>query len=119
MICDLAETYGIFEYRNVPVRLLKVLVWGLRGNSRTKLKLAESDVPTDTILLAAIADSLSFIAWSKTKDGMKNKNRPKAITPYLIGKPAEETAEVFESGDAFERARAKLIGGKADGNTTC
>jgi len=32
-------------------------------------------------LLANIANSLLFLAWTQTKDGSKNRNRPKPIEP--------------------------------------
>ncbi|WP_417556246.1 DUF5361 domain-containing protein [Microbacterium sp.] len=35
--------------------------------------------PFETHLLADIADSLRFLGWAKTKDGQKNRNRPKPI----------------------------------------
>lgn len=35
--------------------------------------------PVETYLLADAVDSLRFLAWAKSKDGQKNRNRPKAI----------------------------------------
>ena len=38
-ICDLAETYRIFDYRALPVGLLATLSFGLREDSRIKQKM--------------------------------------------------------------------------------
>ena len=57
MICDLAETYQIYDYRRVPGRLLGTLVAGLGANSRVKKKLfgVQNEVP-DSLLLAKILE---------------------------------------------------------------
>ena len=34
MICDLAETYHIFNYRQLPVEMVAVFVWGLPEKAR-------------------------------------------------------------------------------------
>lgn len=39
LICDLAETYNIYDYRSIPVNLLSTLSVGLRDNARIKMKL--------------------------------------------------------------------------------
>ena len=40
LICDLAETYHIYDYRSLPVKLVATLSAGLRDDSRIKLKAA-------------------------------------------------------------------------------
>lgn len=35
----------------------------------------------DQVLLGAIADAANLIAWSKTKDAERNRNRPKSVLP--------------------------------------
>ena len=80
MICDLAETYHIFEYRRVPVRLLGTLVAGLGANSRVHQRITEQEVPTDIFLQAAIVDELRMIVY--LLDGNKNKKMPEPITVF-------------------------------------
>lgn len=119
LICDLAETYGIFNYRALPVKLLATLSVGLRDNSRIKMKLAGVRAPVETILLASAVDSLSFLAWAKTKDAEKGMNRPKAIINQFLSEKnsgIERNIEVFDSAEEFEAARQRIIGGKSDGN---
>ena len=116
LVCDLAETYGIFDLCAVPVPLLATLAVGLRGDSRIKMKLAGSKVPPDTLLLAAAVDRLSLLVWAKTKDGAVGRNRPKSIVDALTGTKKEEEAAVFNSPDAFDLAWAQITGGDVSGD---
>ena len=111
MICDLAETYQIFDYRRVPGRLLGTLVAGLGPNSRVYQKLAEQEVPTDTFLLTAIVDELRMIVY--LLDGNKNKKAPDPIAGRLIKQQEKPRKHVsFRTPEEFLKARADLIGEK-------
>ena len=48
LICDFAETYHIFDYRSLPVKLAATLSAGLRDDSRSKMIMADIPVPPDT-----------------------------------------------------------------------
>ena len=61
LACDLAETYGILDYRGLPARRLAVLAAGLREDSRIKLRMSGARVPLETLLLASIADALNAL----------------------------------------------------------
>ena len=110
VICDLAETYHIYDYRRVPVRLLGTLVSGLGSESRTVRKCTGVTVPPDTVLLARIYDSVQTLIWFFSKDGSKNRNRPEPITDtfFVERKPKETTAMSIED---FERKRAQILKG--------
>lgn len=122
LICDLAETYQIYDYRQLPLTVVAVFSCGLRDHSRIKLKMRDQKKPIETILLAGIYDNLSLLWWAKTKDAQKGNNKPTPIAPTLTGqsdKP-KDTA-VFVSGEEFERARNNLVaqinsGGGVDGD---
>ncbi len=118
LVCDLAETYGIYDMRVLPVTTLAALAAGLREDSRIKLKLSGARVGPDTLLLAAIADRLSLLVWSRTEDAQKNRNRPASIVDALTGKQQAQSGDamVFDSPEAFEAARTALIGGEQHGN---
>lgn len=109
LICDLAETYHIYDYRTLPARLVASFAIGLRENSRIKMKLSGSKVSAEIILLASIADSLNFLAWTKTKDSEKGLNRPKSILNTLTSPESE--FKTFVSGEDFIKEREKLIRG--------
>lgn len=111
LFCDLAETYGLIGYRHLNVMDVARLAYGLRDDSRIKMFMSESKTDLKTLLLANAVDQLSFIAWSKTKDAEKNRNRPKSVVMMLQGKEDEEKPEheVYDSPEAFIEARKKLL----------
>lgn len=108
LICDLAETYRIYDYKALPVHITAALAFGLREDSRIKQKLGGTKIPGSGLLLAAIVDRLSLILWGQTEDGHKGRNYPKLI----LDLPAEKrnaTADVqaFDSGEAFQQEYQK------------
>ena len=110
LICDLAETYGIFDMESLPVQTVATLSIGLRGDSRIKLAAAGRKLGTTDALLATIADYLAMIFWTKTKDGQKGRNRPKSIREALEnGNKKDNEIVGFESVEEFERARESLL----------
>lgn len=111
LICDFAETYHVFDYKSLPVKLAATLAAGLREGSRIKLKLADMEVSPDTLLLAAIADRLGILVWQKTEDAKKGKNRPRSILESL--QPKQTDVSTFASGEDFIKAREKLLKGGA------
>ncbi|MHC5189129.1 DUF5361 domain-containing protein [Enterococcus cecorum] len=117
IICDLAETYNIYDYRQLPVSKVAVFVCGLRSNSRIMMNISDSKLPLDTLLLAGVADRLSIMLWQNTKDGQKGKNQPISIVDQLTKKQIEREEVSFESGKDFELAKAKILGGgEVNGN---
>ena len=109
LICDLAETYGIFEYKALPISLVATLSVGLRGNSRIKMKLNGMKIPTDTLLLASSVDKLALLVWSKTEDGQNGMNRPKSIVEILTGIQKDGDIVTFDTAEEFEEAREKIL----------
>lgn len=98
----------------MPARFIATLTAGLRDDSRVKMAAAGSRVPQDTLLLAAIADSLNFIAWTKTKAAQKNRGRPKSIVKAVTAEDdADNVADnvAFDSAEEFERAREMILRG--------
>lgn len=105
-ICDLAETYQIFDYRALPAHTLAVLSSGLREDSRIKMRQnGLRDVPL-VMIWANIADTLKSIAYGfsdgdepvlwrdvikieKERDGQEESARGNA-------------AQLFDSKEAFD-----------------
>lgn len=117
LVCDLAETYGIFDYRQLPADMVAALSVGLRENSRIKLLLSGQKVPFETILQAGIIDRLSILIWQKTKDGQNNTNRPQSLVEILTAEQKEREEVAFETGKDFEKAREEILkqlGGEAN-----
>lgn len=112
LICDLAETYHIYNYRALPPKLVGVLSCGLRDNSRIKMKLSSINYDLDTLLSALIADKLQVLIWQRTEDGHNGRNFPKSIYDRLVNPQLEESNNMsFSSGADFDKYRKALIGG--------
>ena len=109
LVCDFAETYRIYDYRQLPARRAAVYACGLRPNSRILMKLSGTKVPLETLLLALLADAEKINIWMQTKDAVGGKNKPVSILEALID-TGKETAG-FESPEAFMEWRAKMLEG--------
>lgn len=114
LICDLAETYNIYDYRSLPVKLVATLSAGLRANSRIKLSANGSSVPQDTLLLATIADRVEAFRYGFSEDASKGRNKPISLVSIMLG---EETKKENKSGvtsfntpEEFEVALARIRG---------
>ena len=107
LICDLAETYQIYDYRKMPVKLVATLAAGLRPDSRIMMAVSDTKVTQETFFLAAIVDRLNLLLWAQTKDAQKGRNRPKPMLDGLIKK--RKAVDGFASGEDFEHARKKIL----------
>lgn len=107
LICDLAETYQIYNYRQLPPSTVAIFSIGLRDDSRIKMKLSGSKLSPNILLLTGILDKLNIVIWQRTEDGSKGRNKPKSILYELYKKDSEVSA--FASGEDFERERQRLI----------
>lgn len=104
MICDLAEVYHLFNYRECQPLLVGTLVFGLNNDSRVKRKISGQKITLTEMLLARIADELSFQSWAGySKDGQHNRNRPKSILGHLMGAEKKEEYATFSTMEEFER----------------
>lgn len=110
LICDLAETYGVLNYKALPVHTLAALSVGLRDDSRIKMRLNGINASTEIQLMAAAVDRLSLLVWAKTKDGIKGRNRPKSIVES-INNAGKDNSDVmkFNTIEDFEAARKSII----------
>lgn len=114
MVCDLAETYHVYDYESLPVDLVATLVVGLRENSRLMMALTKRKIPLDQMISAKMLDALNFLAWTKLDDKARKRNKPKSIFEKLCGISEEKKnsdLETFGSGDEFMRYRNRLVGG--------
>ena len=110
LICDLAETYQIYNYRQMPPSTVAIFCMGLRDDSRIKMKLGGAKVSPNILLLSGIVDRLNLLLWAKTEDGRKGRNKPKSILEDLYSKESEVSA--FASGKDFEEERQRIIEGR-------
>lgn len=117
LICDFAETYHIYDYKALPVSYAAALACGLGPDSRIKMAISGTKIPTDVALQAGIIDRLSLMLWMQTEDGAKGRNRPKSLLDELTREKQENQVTAFSSGDEFVRMWAMLAGKEnVDGN---
>lgn len=108
LLCDLAETYHIYDFKSLPLTKIAIFAKGLKEDSRIRMKMSESKFNVKESLLAGILDRLTLILYSKTKDAEKGKNYPKLLLDEVEKK---EELEGFTSGEDFEKIRRKIIEG--------
>ena len=108
LICDLAETYHILDYRSQPVKLVAALSAGLRDNSRIKMRFADLPVDPNMLMLATIADRIEAFRYSF----LDTKEMPPLLVDELLGNSKTNTNGVagFATPIEFESALAKIRG---------
>lgn len=114
LICDMAQFYHIYQMRELPVKTLAVLAFGLPPESRIKIALSEVDVSPQMLLMAMMADRLALLAWLQSSDGARGRHRPPSIVEAIKNARAEKTKSdvlSFNSGEAFLAAQKRIIGG--------
>ena len=111
-ICDMAETYGVFNYRGLPLSLVATLSSGLRNNSRIRMKMDDAKVEFNTLMIAAMVDQLSFLAWTKTKDAEVGMNKPESIVKSILGEKKDSQYETFETEKEFLTEWNRIAGEK-------
>ncbi len=112
LLCDFAEYYHIYDLRQFPVSYIAILAKGLRPESRTKMKISNTEVTFDRLAMATLIDGVNILIWQNTKGGRTGRNRPQSVVDKLIHRDRETKVEGFNSIAEFERARALIIGGE-------
>ena len=110
----MAQTYGVFDLGQLPAQTLAVLAAGLPADCRVKRSLSGTRVDDLTLLLSMIIDRLGQLVWLHTEDAKHGRNRPESLVEKLTaektpGGGGDGELEIFESGDAFQTARAIAI----------
>lgn len=106
LICDLAETYHIYDYRSLPVKTVATLSAGLRDNSRIKLKAAGAPADLETIILAVISDNLTML---RLGFGKERRNKPFLFTEAIYSETKPKT-KGFRTAADFEAALKRIRG---------
>lgn len=109
LICDLAETYGIYNYKSLPVQLVAVFSYGLRENARIWKKLAGGR-NIDREIQVLILDNLNWLVWAQTEDGSKNANKPESIYNKLFGDGKSKKSDIvaYNSPEEYRQAWERI-----------
>lgn len=113
LICDLAETYHIYDYRSLSPRMAAIFSCGLRDDARIKLALAGVRYPLDTLLNVLTYDAVSWLRWSQSKVAHDGGEPPERLYNKLLGINDTGKTEImtFDTPEAFEAAREKAMKG--------
>ena len=107
LLCDLAETYGIYDIGLLPVKTVAILCCGLRETSRIMMKINGMQIPTDILLLAHAIDRLSILVWQNTKDGSKGRNKPESMVDALLKASSKEKKWNVDKFNSLEEFKAR------------
>lgn len=111
--CDLAQTYHIYEMKELSACRVALFSCGLRENSRIKLKISNNDYSIETLLLAKISDELAISNWIKS--GHKEKNKPISLLNRMLksdsNKNNQSNDEIvnYASSKEFDKARNEFF----------
>lgn len=111
VICDLAEVYGIFNYRSLPLSLVATLTYGLGQDSRIGKQLNKTKFSVEESLLMHIADRLSILVWLNSEDGQKGINYPDSFFDIFNDDNQTENNDIlaFDTVEDFEAEREAIL----------
>ena len=103
LLCDLAETYRIYDYRSIPVRMLATFVAGLDEDSRVGRIRDGRKVSIETYYLAELCDMLEALLL-----GLSGKNGSPNRCEALLIKKAEDKPGTY-TVDEYNRLRERIM----------
>lgn len=108
LICDLAETYHVLDYEELPLERVAVLASGLRGNSRIRMKMAGKEYVPVHNMIAHIADNITLLR----KEISGDRSETPLFTEIINGSVQKKQERGFDSGEDFMRERNRILGGE-------
>lgn len=109
LICDMAETYHIFDVWSVPVPMFATLACGLRSNSRIKMKLAGYKYIPPELGIFMIHDIMAKVFSEKD-------SKPYMMVEAALGEGIGKPKGVgFNSSAEFDAWREKMLRGSNNG----
>jgi hypothetical protein len=110
LICDFQQYYTIADIYGLEVSRAAILAAGLPAGSRSIMHLSGQTADNNTLLLAMAVDALNINNWMRSKDGAKNRNRPKSIVRQLLAqKEKDNDVQGFSDPVEFEKAKDRII----------
>lgn len=98
LLCDMAQTYQIYDFRAVPVTTLATLACGLEADSRITRKLLGHKYMPMGMLLAHVADRITLLSYQLF--GKEGDERPAMLCDLLTG-GKEPDGFGYASGEDF------------------
>ena len=97
----MAETYGIYDYKEKKPSLIATLAMGLPESSRVKRKYSGVNLTIEQMLLAMLVDGVNISIWQRS--GGKKSRKPVSIFKKMTEKekPKDELMS-FRSPEEYE-----------------
>ena len=113
-ICDMAETYHIYDWRSLPVSLASTLAAGLRENSRIKMKMAGAEVDPGLLLMARVVDNTALLLCQNARSMGVDLAIPESVALKILHvsepkKPEKKEYRGFDSGEDFMKWRESIL----------
>lgn len=106
VICDMAETYHIYDMGAFPARTVATLACGLPADSRIKTKMVGLEItPPKVLLMGLLVDELRILRYQLFGD---KKEKPTFITDIMQNAPQEQPM-AFDSGADFDAYYKRII----------
>jgi hypothetical protein len=117
LVCDFAETYSIYNWRDLPGRYAATLAAGLRHGSRIRMEAEGVKSDMDTSLLAMIHDDITSVLYVMAKTHKKGHvPKPDYISDRVIHGDKKEASkgdyQGFDEADDYEKTWEKIAGHK-------
>lgn len=111
LVCDLAETYHIYDYKSLPCKKVGIFACGLRNDSRIMMRISGSSITIEQMMLASIVDNTRMNAWLQSSDAVSGSNKPSSLLAKLLNEEKEDDIVAFVSGQEFDDEWRRLTAG--------
>ena len=107
----MAETYHVYNWRELPLKTAAVLASGLHEDCRSFRRLNKRKIATDQYLQLMMLDELRVLHWLHTEDARKGKNRPESVLQKVLEPEKRIEVTGFRTPEEFEARRKSIIEG--------
>lgn len=107
LLCDLAETYQIYDIEALPLNKVALFSVGLREDSRIMMKIADVRYTVSNTLLMNIVDRLTLLTWMLA--GCKKSKKPKLLSDKLLNHDKNDDITTFTDSNDFEKVRNSFL----------
>lgn len=108
LACDFAESYGVLDWRKLPLRQAAALAAGLGDDSRSKRKRSGATLSPEQTLLASLVDGVNRLEWRFAVFTGVQMEPPRSILALLTGSTGDEPENEYCGYDTEEELLAAL-----------
>ncbi len=111
LICDMAETYHVLNWRELPLKTAAILASGLHQDSRCRMKLNGMKLRSEEYTAMAILDEVRFFHWNMLpKEFKKGRKKPESVLLKMLRMEDRPDVTGFRTPEEFEARRKQIAG---------